>query len=308
MDSETKPSVTDRLLDAAGVQVDRLPMLPIIFDRVANQCGEILRTVAASPCYFSMSHVQQGRITELLEPYEANAVCAMIDVPEWDSQVVLGFDRDFIFTMVEVMFGGDGNEMPEEDGRAFSNIEMKICARIAEMLCKTLTQAFAPHTKATFTLHGLETRMHFAVVGRRNAQAASANFLVQAINRGGEMFIILPHACLQMIRRSMSKASGSEPGTRDPGWVEQMKAGATRAEIRLRAILDEKPMSLADIRSLHVGQVIELNASPRSPVKLEANEQPLFWTSLGQSEGTYRLRIESVFDPEEEFLGDILGN
>jgi len=301
-------SVSDRLLDAAGIQVDRLPMLPVILDRVANQCADQMRTIAASPCYFSMSHVEQGRITELLEPYEANAVCAILDVPEWDSQVVLGFDRDFIFTIVEVVFGADGNEKPEEDGRAFSNIEMKICAKLAEMICGTLTQAFAASTKATFRLERLETRMHFAVVGRRNGQAAAAKFLVQAINRGGEMFVILPHACLQMIRRALSTTSGSEPGTRDPDWVEQMRLGATRAEVALRAILDEKPATLGDVAALKVGDVLALNATPRSPVKLEANDEPLFWCQLGQADGCYRLRIDSVFDPEQEFLGDILNH
>lgn len=301
-------SVSDRLLDAAGIQIDRLPMLPIIFDRVANQCADLMRTISPSPCYFSMSHIEQGRIAELLEPYEANAVCAILDVPEWDSQVVLGFDRDFIFTIVEVMFGADGSEVPEEDGRPFSNIEMKICTKLSEILCGTLSQAFAASTKATFSLERLETRMHFATIGRRNGQAAAAKFLVQAINRGGEMFVILPHSCLQMVRRALSTTSATEPGTRDPGWVEQMKVGATRAEVKLRAVLAERQSTLYDIANLKVGELIELNNGPNSLIKLEANEQSLFWCKLGQHEGVYRLKIEKVFNVEKEIISDILGN
>lgn len=298
-------AVSDRLIDAAGIQIDRLPMLPVIFDRVANQCGEQMRTIAASPCYFSMSHVEQGRIGDMLEPYEANAVCAILDVPEWDSQVVLGFDRDFIFTVVEVIFGADGNEAPEEDGRPFSNIEMKICTRLAEMIAATLTQAFGVATKASFALERLETRMHFAVVGRRSAQAAAARFLLQAINRGGEMFVILPHAALQTVRRDLSSSSG-ELGTRDPGWTRQMQAGVTRAEVTLRAILEEKETTLGDIARMRRGQVIPLSATPRTPVKLEANSQALFWCQLGQADGLYKLRVDDVVDPEQEFLGDLI--
>ena len=81
-----------------------------------------------------------------------------------------------------------------------------------------------------------------------------------------------------------------------------------RAEVTLRAILDEKSVTLEQIAALKIGQRIELNVTPRSPVKLEANEQPLFWCQLGQSEGNYRLRIENVFDPEQEFLDDILNH
>jgi flagellar motor switch protein FliM len=267
-----------------------------------------MRAIAASPCYFSMSHIEQGRIGDMLEPYEANAVCVIMDIPEWDSQVVLGFDRDFIFTVVEVMFGADGNEPPEEDGRAFSNIEMKVCNKLAEMIAATLTQSFGIATKATFSIERLETRMHFAVVGRRSAQAAAAKFLLQAINRGGEMFVILPHSALQTVRRELSSTAGSELGTRDPAWARQMQAGVTRAEIVLRAILEEKQITLEDVARMKPGQLIPLSATPKTPVKLEANEQALFWCQLGQADGVYKLRVDDVVDPEQEFLGDILNH
>ena len=306
-DSGVSRAVSDRLLDAAGIQIDRLPMLPIIFDRVASQCAEQMRAIAASPCYFSMSHVEQGRIGDILEPYEANAVCAILEVPEWDSQIVLGFDRDFIFTVVEVMFGADGNEAPEEDGRTFSNIEMKVCGKLAEMLAGTLTQAFGVATKATFSLERLETRMHFAVVGRRNAQAAAARFLLQAINRGGEMFAIIPHSALQTVRRDLAASTG-EVGSRDPGWARQMRAGVTRAEVTLKAILEEKETTLGDIARMTRGQVIPLSATPRTPVKLEANNQALFWCQLGQADGLYKLRVDDVVDPEQEFFGDLINH
>lgn len=307
-DANQMNSVTDRLVEAAGIQIDRLPMLPIIFDRIASASAEQLRSICPSPCYFSYSHVEQGKIGDLLEVYEANAVAAIVAVPEWDSHVVLGFERDLIFSMSEAIFGGDGDEPPIEDGRTFSNIELKLCAKLAEFMCSTLQKAFGVATSATFVLERLETRMHFAVIGRRTSQASQATFLVQTINRGGELFLILPHSGLGPVRRSLESTSQNDTDRKDSVWTRRMQAGVTRAEIELRAILDEKTITLEDITHLKVGDLITLAATPKTPVKLEANEQPLFWCQLGQAEGVYKLRIDTVFDPEQEFLGDILSH
>src|SRR5690349_9503411 len=102
--------IRDRLLDAAGLSLDRLPMLHVIFDRMTTFCADHLRHLAASPMYYSLSEIESGRIGDILEMYEANAIAGVFHAPEWDSHVLVGFDRDFIFTMVEVLLGSDGSE------------------------------------------------------------------------------------------------------------------------------------------------------------------------------------------------------
>ena len=59
---------SDKLLDAAGITIDRLPMLHIIFDRLATISADALRHMSASPSYFSLSNIEHGRIGEVLDP------------------------------------------------------------------------------------------------------------------------------------------------------------------------------------------------------------------------------------------------
>jgi flagellar motor switch protein FliM len=40
------------LLDGAGISVDRMPLLHVIFERMAAQCSESLRQLSASPALF----------------------------------------------------------------------------------------------------------------------------------------------------------------------------------------------------------------------------------------------------------------
>jgi len=306
MSQAVSNDIRDRLLDAAGLSLDRLPMLHVIFDRMATYCADNLRHLSASPSYFSLSTIESGRVSDILEIYEANAVAGVFNVPEWDSEILVGFDRDFVFTMVEVLLGADGTEPPVDDERGFTNIEMRISMAIFEQVGKALQASFSMVSDARFKFERLETRMDFAVIGRRNNLAVFSKFLLQALNRGGEMFVIIPQSALNPMRQTLARVLSGDNSTRDPRWTEQIRNEVSRTEVKLRAVLEEREMALGDIADLKIGQVIELQATPRSRVKLEGNDQPLFWCRLGQSDGSYMLRVEDYIDQEQEFIDDVL--
>ncbi|OYX15287.1 MAG: flagellar motor switch protein FliM, partial [Rhizobiales bacterium 32-66-8] len=143
MSASKHNDIRDMLLDAAGLSLDRLPMLHVVFDRMATYCADGLRQFAASQAYYSLSSVESGRIGDVLEMYEGMAVAGIFHAPSWDSQLIVGFDRDFIFTMAEALFGADGSEPPVEDERSFSNIEIRIAQMLFEQMAKALRASFA---------------------------------------------------------------------------------------------------------------------------------------------------------------------
>ncbi|QRM30147.1 flagellar motor switch protein FliM [Microvirga sp. VF16] len=304
--AQSATDIRDMLLDAAGLSLDRLPMLHVIFDRMSTSCAEHLRHMAASPMYYSLSGLESGRITEILEMYEANAVAGIFHAPEWDSHILIGFDRDFIYTMVEVLFGSDGSEPPVEEARGFSNIELRMAQTLFEQVAKALQASFSLIVDTKFKLERIETRMDFAVIGRRNNQAVAAKFLLQALNRGGEMFVIIPQSVLNPMRKALSHVVTGESSGRDPRWMKQIATEVKKTEVTLKAVLEERFLSLGEIADLKIGDVIELQATPRSRVKLESNQQGLFWCHIGQSEGSYVLKVDELIDQEKEFLDDVL--
>ncbi|OYX08329.1 MAG: hypothetical protein B7Z15_15090 [Rhizobiales bacterium 32-66-8] len=169
-----------------------------------------------------------------------------------------------------------------------------------------LRASFALVSDTPFQFERQETRMDFAVIGRRNNLAITAKFLLQALNRGGEMFVIIPQSALTPLRQALSRTTPQESTGRDPKWAQQIRGEVNRTNVKVRAILEERPFPLGDIANFKVGQVIKLQATPRSRIKLESNDQPLFWCHLGQSEGSYVLRVDDQINQNQEFLDDIL--
>lgn len=306
MSSHKHQDIRDMLLDAAGLSLDRLPMLHVLFDRMATTCADGLRQFAASQAYYSFLSIENGRIGEVLEAYEGMAIAGIFRAPSWDSQLIVGFDRDFIFSMVEVLFGSDGSEPPVEDERSFTNIEGRIAQLLFEQMAKSLRASFALVSDTAFQFERQETRMDFAVIGRRNNMAVVAKFLLQALNRGGEMFVLIPQTALTPLRRALAHTTVTETNNRDPQWAQKIRQEINRTEVKLRAILEEREVTLGEVADFKVGQVIKLNATPTSRVKLESAAQPLFWCRLGQSDGAYVVRLEDQISQNQDFIDDIL--
>src|SRR5690606_313579 len=101
-------------------------------------------------------------------------------------------------------------------------------------------------------------------------------FIMQAINRGGEMFVIIPQAALSPLRQALSRIVSRESASPDPAWVRQISEEVHRTNVSIRAVLESHDYTLGDIADLMVGQTLKLQATPRSRVKVESNEQPLF--------------------------------
>lgn len=296
--------IRTRLIEAGGLSLDRLPMLHVVFDRLTTSCSDNLKHLVASPVYFSFSGVQSGRFGELLDAYDNNAVAGIFHAPEWDSHILVGLDRDFIFTMIEVLFGSDGAEPPVDDERAFSGLELRVAHIILEQVGKALEASFSLVAATPFNLERTETRMEFAVIGGRNNKAVEAKFLLQGLNRGGEMFLILPQSVINPMRPALSRVLTGDSAARDPKWTQQIAAEVQKAEVTLRAILEERTLSLGEIAELKVGQVIGLDATPTTRVKLEGNDRPLFWCHMGQAQGSYVLRVDEAIAQDKEGADD----
>ena len=301
-----KPRDIDRLLDAAGISIERLPMLRLALDRMAATCADSFRPMTATPAFFSTTKIATGRIADILDAYAGNVIAAVYQATEWDSRILFGLDRQFLYTVVETIFGGDGTEPVLQDARPFSLLEQRVAQALFEQAANALKGAFAAISEVSLKFERIETRMDFVSIGRPKNPAVVAKLSLKALGRSGEMFAVIPQSALNPMRQVLARDASSEVSARDPRWAKQFENEIRRTEVTLRATLEDRQFTLGDIADLKVGQVLKLQATPTSPVKLECNDEALFWCQLGQADGSYTVRVEDIVDQEQEFLDDIL--
>ncbi|MFZ4808337.1 MAG: flagellar motor switch protein FliM [Hyphomicrobiaceae bacterium] len=293
------------LLQRPKLQIDRMPVLQSIFERLAQACTEGFRQLCVPPVTFFLNQVENKYSWDVLETYE-DSIAAIIHCREWDSPLLIGVDRRFVFSLVEAAVGGDGSESPYDSDRPFSVFELNLAQKVLELAANSLQASFSAVVPTTFKIEKVESKLEFSALGPRNIPSVVTQLLFQVIDQGGRMFVLIPQSALYNMRAKLGQERSITSNSPDPGWARKMQSGVAKTEVTLQAVLEGRSMTLSEISNLKPGQVLALNSTPTSLVSLQSGDRQLFWCRLGQSDGHFTVAIDTPVSNKEETLEEII--
>jgi flagellar motor switch protein FliM len=296
----------ERLLAGGGVSIDRLPLLRVVFDQMAEGFGEeASRQLGA--VRLQVESVTGGRAGEVFADLENSAVAAYYGGADPDARILVAAERRFVFSIVEGFFGADGAEPPYDEDRPLTEIETR-AARVAfGWLTKALRGGFASAADVAVRLEPQEVRSDGSGSPRKvGGFALTCRCRLVGLGREAEIFVSVSQAFLDPMREALARDPSATILSADPQWAKRMKNRVTQTEVTLSAAMERRDLTLADIANFEVGQIIDLPVAPTSLIKLECEGQALFWCEIGQKDGAYTIRIEDFVDKEQEFIDDVL--
>lgn len=285
---------------------ERLPMLPVALERAAAAFTEELGALSSTKSEVVYLALDSGRAGDLLESGQENLVAGLLHAAAWDAHLLVGLDWDLVYTYVDLVFGGDGSQPVVSESRPLSRVEIRIAQTFVARLAGMLALAFQPFAATPFAMDGEIGRVNADRLGGANAPVAIARYRLVVGQCSGELRLAIPDAVLTALKPAFARPALGTSGTADPGWAQRIHGEINRTRLAMRAVLEERPRPLAEIAALRVGQVLPLEATPLSPVRIDCNGEPLLWCEMSQSNGAYTLRVDQFVDREQEFMNGIL--
>ncbi len=293
----------------AGPQdlVERLPMLRTIFQKTATSWIEQLSGISATTPEVVLVGVESGPPESMIASTANQAVACVFEAPKWNARLIVCAEYEFVFTVVEMLLGGDGSEPVPMADRPLTRTELGMAQVAFEQFASALEQGFSLVAPASFQVGAAAHRVSFDVLGRLTVPIVAAKFHMFALGMGGGITLMMSQSVLSPMRNELSRTAGPESVRPDPAWSQKIQSEVSRANVDLVAVLDEQELLLADIARLAVGQVLQLGAAPDGVLRVECNGEPLINCEIGKSNGSYALRVRDFVDQEREFMNDILG-
>ena len=282
---------------AAPSLTARIPLFGEAMDQVARAWTEGFAALTATPVTFAFLGLKETRNATLSHRRGRDPVFAVLRAGAWGTSVGLQFDRAFVASVVEALFGGEDDGLDEAQTGLLTAVERRIAEVIALQASDALQAGFVDVLPSTFTFDRVQPKPDLAFLGRPNATVLVATLGLKTLGRSAEIDLLVTRAALDGFVDRLAILPADEPENTDPRWSERLEKQVSHAPMSLTALIEAEPMTLESLAAMHVGQVLVLPRDAATAVRLVCEGRDLFRCDLGRSAGLYTVRVDEPVRP-----------
>lgn len=283
----------------------RLPTLEMINERFARYFRTSMFNMLRRSADISVSGVQMLKFSEFVHSLFVPTSLNMIRVSPLRGKSLFVIDPKLVFSVVDSFFGGSGRFHTKIEGREFTPTELRVVQMLLDIAFKDLQMAWQPVLDVQFEYLGSEVNPQFANIVSPSEVVVVTTFNVDLESGSGDFYICLPYAMLEPIRELLDAGVQSDRGERDERWEKAMREEIMGASVELSSQFTEVELSLRELASLEVGDIIPIEVPKEFEVTAEG--LPLFRGSLGVHHNNYAIKVSDwILRQQASGLQDIL--
>ncbi|MHC4306233.1 MAG: flagellar motor switch protein FliM, partial [Planctomycetota bacterium] len=152
-----------------------------------------------------------------------------------------------------------------------------------------------------FTLGEMESNPHIVQIVPPNEVVVVIGFELKLGSRAGTMSLCIPFAVVESLMQDISAENWFQAGRQRTGdqWARLIADQLGDARLEMTALLAETSITVADLRTLEVGDLIMTEKLATSPVTVHVGDVPKFLAHVGRHKGNRAVRIVRPIGPSD---------
>jgi flagellar motor switch protein FliM len=281
------------LVGEATVGIERMPMLHIIVDRLAQLMTASIRGFTADNAEVIVDRLRSCRLKDFLDSVPLPAMIAVIKVMPFEGYCLAALDPRLIASAVDVLLGGRRNGSTQIEGRPYTAIERTFVERLMnDVVAHDLKQAFGLACDIDFVFERFETTPSYAAITKLSAAALSFRAEVSMEQRGGHIDFLFPADALEPIRDHLAQEYVGKKRGGDHAWRTHMLSTLSSTPVPLRAVIERRPISSAEVLDWTVGSRLLLDRRHDEPIDLFCRDLLVLRASMAEKSGRLALRVD----------------
>jgi len=271
-----QPSVNrTSLFKSQGPENWKLANFDLVLDAFARNYSNSLANRLQQAVVAKLSGFESMTFDSLLKKLSGHGAISIIELEPLRGSGMLIFDEKISYGLVELVLGGsvDSKTIP---ARAMTAIELNIISDVVSDCCPDLVKSFAQLLKLQASLVKIESNLRLLTHIAGNAGVLVARYQTTLGSIAGEMLLVLPHSALEPLVEKQREKALPMSAVRTSQWQQAIQGELGAMEVEVEAQLASITLRVRDILNFQVGDVIDLNCGPDTPLKLLVEGRPKF--------------------------------
>jgi flagellar motor switch protein FliM len=291
---------------------EHLRTLRMIHENMARRLGLQLSTKLRTSVDVILSMIDTGPYGSFIQQISsAPSAMHLLSMKPLPGRVLIQYNSRLADMLVDRLLGGSGRPGSQAE-RELTELEMNLLGSITDDVCDAVTDAWVGTIDLTPRLEERLTNPYFVQVALPSDTCAWISFEVALGGHSAAMNVCLPASVLKPVMPKLSPQawiSGSGPQTDEEELAtvrRYVRSHLNNLKLEISAILEGSELTLADLISLQVGDVIPLQRHISEKVNLTMQGRNKMAGRLGTHRGKVAVEITDILDTtnhgEEDFL------
>lgn len=303
--AEIRNPIVERLIGDTGEPDHLLEAARSLGLRALPAIRQSLNEQVSYPIEIEMEQVALARMAEARRRDAGNDALVVAASATSPDALMLIADSDAIALLVSALFGGDPDTPVMAIARPLTSIELELASVVFEATATALNGSGVRALSIKFPMAGALSGDDVRKLVIRDGPAVRISFKLVAPSGEGRFTVMMPQRVLLLHR---GDASGGKVVAEQPEeqWRARFSEEVMRSAVRLEATIPLPRMTLGELSSLFVGQVIEMPETAPTSTRLSARHRTLFTCEFGKLGQNFTVRVIEPYDAGKEFIAGLM--
>lgn len=283
---------------------DQLRTLEIIHDNFSRLLQTFLSGYLRAPVSIEVLTVDQYAFSEFSNAISNPAFLSIVKFSPLPGDIIFDISPKLALVIIDRLLGGKGEQVGE--ARAFTEIEMTLLRRLIDKELELFAEAWRNVVEIYPTLENIETNPQFAQIISPSETIALITLNMNIGDAEGMFNICIPHLVIESIVEKLSTKLWYSTTKKESDNKQNaifLEERLKKAEVILKAELGHSMLTVDELLSLQVGDVIKMDTFDNNEARITVGSILKFYCQPGTLNKNVAVKITKVKKEGEESDG-----
>ena len=282
---------------------DRLKLLRSIYENYARLVSSHLTSLLRIGCEIELFELEEQRYYEFNNALGDESLLSFIEVElegsdREEDPVLMVMTDSVMYAMLDRMLGGTGDAADDDkSGSGYTDIDMALYATIVEYITPTMDDVWQNYLTVKFTYSKMDPNPNLVQAISIDEVVLIVTFNITVKETQGQISLCLPGSLLEKLLKLFEQAALAGSRRKDNQTGEEKEniiKGIENSVLEIKAEFEKARITMEDLYSMNVGDVLNLNMSKTSEVNIQIGNRPWFKGRMGIYKDNVAVRLTGI--------------